>query len=436
MRPSSILPRPLGLPLLRLFFLLLLLLLIGVACGPAAPPLKPQLCTTMLPPRAPVPAPLPPTPPPPVTHASRIVAQVDLKLAPILKELEAKSPPRLADERDRPAGAAGHLDYTVDRGPFRANVEHDALVIRTDIRARAQACKNRSCYASCAPEGTATATVPLRLTPDYRFAPSHVTFAFSKGCEVKVLGGILRIDVTPTIAAQIEPQLRRVEQQIDGSLPPMRPQAEKLWSELGKPRDLPLGACVTVNPRGLVEGPISGTPETIRVKLGLLAYPEIRSVGPCVPAASGPLPALSQDPAMPPEDDAVLALVTPLANVNLVGGAVTRAAIVQSADKAQLDVTLHGESCGDATLLTVPEWAEDKASLRFAAPEVKAQTFPPAIVPTALPSVVPLLAASVADPSVSLSAKVTDVKPLTVALRSGDLVAYTLARGSLDIAQR
>lgn len=408
-----------------------------VACGPATQEPKPvALCTTTLPPRAPVPAPLPPTPPPVVTHSSRIVTQVDLKLSPIVKELEGKVPPRLADEKEKPAGAAGHLNYTVDRGPFRANVEHDALVIRTDIRAHAEVCKNRSCYASCAPEGTATATVPLRLTPDYRFAPSHVTFAFSKGCEVKVLGGFLRLDVTPTIAAQIEPQLRRVEQQIDGSLPPVRPQAEKLWSELGKPRNLPLGACAMINPRGLVEGPISGTPETMQVKLGLIAYPEIRSVGPCTPAPPGPVPPLAQDPSMPPDDDTVLALVSPLASVNIVGGAVTRAAIVQSADKAQLDVTLHGESCGDATLLTNAEWADDKASLRFAAPEVKAQTFPPAIVPTALPTAVPMLASSMADPTVTVSAKVTEVKPMTVVLRNGDVVAYTLARGSIEIAQK
>jgi hypothetical protein len=373
-----------------------------------------------------------------MTHPSRIVAQVDLLLAPIVKELEAKVAPRLADEREKPAGAAGHLNYTVDRGPFRAFVEHDALVIRTDIRAHAEACKNRSCYASCSPEGTATASVPLRLAPDYRFAPSHVAFAFSKGCEVKVLGGFLRIDVTPTIAAQIEPQLRRVEQQIDGSLPPMRPRAEKLWSELGKARTLPLGACATVHPRGLVEGPIAGTAEAMQVRLGLIAYPEIRSggSGPCVSDSPGPLPPLAQDPSMPPEDDAVLALVSPLAGVSIVGGAITRAAIVQSADKAQLDVTLHGPSCGDTTLFTNVEWAEDQSSLRFAAPEVKSQTFPPAISPSALPAAVPALAASVSDPSVNVSAKVTDVKPLSVVLRNGDIVAYTAARGSIGLAQK
>lgn len=429
----------------RLSSFLFFLFATCAACGGGAPPPKSKpepksssvaLCTTTLPPRSPVPAPLPPTPPPAVTRPSRVVAEVELKLAPIVKELEAKVAPRLAEERDRPAGAAGHLNYTVDRGPFRASVERDALVIRTDVRARAEACKNRSCYASCSPEGTATATVPLRLAPDYRFTPSRVTFAFSKRCEVKVLGGILRIDVTPTIAAQIEPHLRRVEQQIDGSLPPMRPQADKLWAELNKPRPLPLGACAAIHPRGLVEGPISGTPETLKVRLGLVAYPEIRSAGPCDPAPAGPLPPLAQDPAMPAEDDAVLALVSPLASANIVGGPVTRAAIVQSADRAQLDVTLHGERCGDATLLSAVEWTESGDALRFAAAEVKTQTFAPALVPTALPLAVPALASSMSDPSVNVSAKVTDVKPMSVALRDGDIVAYTLARGRVELAQK
>jgi hypothetical protein len=79
---------------------------------------------------------------------------------------------------------------------------------------------------------------------------------------------------------------------------------------------------------------------------------------------------------------------------------------------------------------------EDTASLRFAAPEVKAQTFPPAIVPTALPLVVPALASSMSDASVDVSAKVSDVKPMSVALQTGDVVAYTLARGSVEMVQR
>ncbi|MCP6726316.1 DUF4403 family protein, partial [Klebsiella pneumoniae] len=79
-----------------------------------------------------------------------------------------------------------------------------------------------------------------RLLPEYRFAPSHVTFAFTKGCEVRALGGALKLDVTPMLKDAMAPSLHRVEQEIDGKLPPLRPQAERLWAELGKTRSLPL----------------------------------------------------------------------------------------------------------------------------------------------------------------------------------------------------
>jgi hypothetical protein len=411
-----------------------LVLLFACTGKPPTPP-PVETCKVHLPPRGAVPPPAPPTDPPPMTHASRIVAEVDLKLSSITGDLEKKVPPRLADEHGKPAGGAGHLNYTVDRGPFTATVEHDALVIHTDIHAHAEACKGKDCYASCAPEGKASAAVSLRLDSQYRFTPSHVTFAFTKGCEVKVLGGILRVDVTPMIAAQLEPTLRNVEHQIDGSLPPMQPQAAKLWSELGKPRSLPLGGCAVVNPRNLVEGPIAGTPDALRVRIGLNAYPEITST-PCgAPPAQPPLPPLAQDPTMPGEDDVVLALTSPLASANIVGGSVTRAAIVQSGAQAQLDVTLHGETCGDETITAPVEWA-DGSSLRFAAADVRAQTFATAISPSVLPMAVPALASSVSDPTVTVSAKVTSTSPLVAVLRNGNVVAYAIAHGSLQLAER
>lgn len=415
-----------------------LLLLAACGGGSDAPAKATALCTTTLPPKAQLPPPSPPTPVPPPTRPSRIVVEVDLKLASIVKELEAKVGPRLAEERNRPIGAAGHLNYTVDRGPFSATVEKDALVIRTDIRARADACKGSSCYASCTPEGRATASISLRLGADYRFAPSRVQFVFTRGCEVKVLGGLIRVDVTPTIEGQLQPSLRRVEHHIDASLPPLKPRAEKLWAELAKPRSLPLGGCAVVNARGLVEGPIRGTPEALEVRLGLVAYPEIHA-HPCDPPAPSPLPPLAQDPSMPAEDEVLLGLVSPLENAAhaLQTGPVTRASAVQSGAQAQLDVTVHGAACGDAAALANVVWADDKRSLRFDAPEVVAtQTFAPAIDPSALAAVVPTLAAAAGGPSVNVSATVTDVKPFAVVLRDNNVLASVVVRGSLELSEK
>src|SRR6185295_11678214 len=104
-----------------------------------------------------------------------------------------------------------------------------------------------------------------------------VTVAFTRGCQVRVLGGIVTVDVTPTIQAQMGPALHGVEQQIDARLPKPRPEAERMWKELSTPRPLPLGACIVVSPRGIVQGPVSGSPGSLRARFGLVAYPEMRT---------------------------------------------------------------------------------------------------------------------------------------------------------------
>lgn len=404
------------------------------------------------------------------TRPSRLVAHVELKLAPIAKELEGKVPPRLAEERNKGIGALGHLNYTVDRGPFSLAVEGDSLLVKTEVKAHAEACRGKTCYASCQPEGHAVAAVPLRLLPEYRFAPSHVTFTFTRGCEVKALGGAIKLDVTPTIKDAIQPALHRVEQEIDGKLPPLRPEAERLWAELGKSRPLPLGGCVVTNPRGIVEGPVAGTPEALRVRLGVVAYPEIRSRCGEVAASNAPLPPLAQDPRMPAEDDLVLALVSPLAAAasGLEGDAVLdagggRARIAKtnalpSGSLATLDLGLRGEACGDLGVVSGFGWAEDGRSLRLAAPSLpegeRARAlaaaltpetfiaslghthFNPPVAPDMVKDLVPTIASSMSDATVGVSATVASVKPLDVVVRGDDLAASVLVRGSVELKQK
>lgn len=403
------------------------------------------------------------------SRSSRLVAHIELRLATVAKELETKVAPRLAEERNKGIGVGGHLNYTVDRGPFTVAVEGDALVIRTDVKSHAEACRGRSCYASCDPQGRATATVPLRLTPDYRFAPSRVSFAFTRGCEVRALGGMVKIDVTPTLKDALAPSLRRVEQEIDAKLPPMRPQAERLWAELGKSRSLPLGGCVVTNPRGIVEGPVSGSAEALRMRFGLLAYPELRSK--CgEPPPSTPLPPLAQDPRLPPEDDLVLALVSPLATAARglegtdpfdAGGArarIARATAIPNGPLAQLDLGLRGEACGDLGVRSTFGWSEDGRSLRLMGaaladgereratrvtlvPETFVSSlgqvrFAPPVAPETVKDLLPAIASSMSDPTVDVSAKVDSVKPFEVALRGDDLAASVILRGSVELKQR
>ncbi|MBX3262403.1 MAG: DUF4403 family protein [Labilithrix sp.] len=452
------------------------LISLACACGgrDAASPGRaeplPETCRVNLGPRSEaLPGATPAPAPPASSRSSRLVAHVELKLATLTKELESKIGPRLAEERNKGIGIAGHLNYTVDRGPFSVAIEGDSLVVRTDVKARAEACRGRSCYASCEPQGRATATVPLRLTPEYRFAPSRVAFAFTRGCEVRALGGMVKIDVTPTIQSAIQPSLRRVEQEIDGELPPLRPQAERLWAEIGKSRSLPLGGCVVTNPRGIVQGPAAGRPESLRVRFGLVAYPELRSRCGDVPAAR-PLPPLTHDPALPAEDDLVLALVSPLATSASglegsdpfdAGGArsrIARATAVPAGSLAQLDLGLRGEACGDLAVRSTLGWTEDGRSLRLVAPvfakgerervagttlapdtivrSLTAARFAPPVPPETLKELVPTIASSMSDPTLDVRAKVGRVQPLDVVLRGEDLAASVLVRGSVELKQR
>jgi hypothetical protein len=406
---------------------------------------------------------------PSVPHASRLIANVDMKLGPIAAELEHKVTTRLAEEKNRNVGMAGRLEYTVDRGPMSVAVEGDALVIRTDVRGHAQVCRGSSCYASCDPQGRATATVPLRLTPDYRFAPSHVSFAFTRRCEVKALG-FIKIDVTDAIQGQLAPALRRVEQEIDGKLPPVKTQAERLWAELGKSRPIPLGGCFVGHPRGIVEGPLSAPdPGTARVRMAIAAYPELRSR--CgEPEAPHALPPLVQDPNLPADDDLVLALVTPLAVAAAgleasdpfdAGGAkarIARAVATSSGAAAQFDLGLRGEACGELGVLSALGWTEDGRALRLSAPiftkgereraqastlapdvfvrSVGSVRFAPPLAPDALKDLLPTVASSMSDGTVDVAAHVEGVKPLDVTLRGDDVAAAVLMRGRVDLKQR
>ena len=431
-----------------------LVLVIGwlAACGPrerqpasASASAIEETCRTTVVPKN---AERPPAPPVPPVPPSRLIAHVDMRLAPIAQELDARVPRRVADERNRGIGMAGHLNYTVDRGPFAIAIEGDAMLVRTELRGHAEACANGRCYASCDPVAVATAAVPLRLTPEWRFAPSRVSVAFTRGCQVRALGGFVRVDVTPTIEGQLGPALRNVEKEIDARLPQPRPQAERLWKELSAPRSLPLGSCVVVNPRGIVQGPVTGLGSSLRVRFGLVASPELRTRCGDPPAAV-PLPPLAHDPRLPAEDDLVVAMVSPIANAmaslapsepfDLDGSRVriTRATAVSAGAALDVDLSLRGEACGDLATRTPLAWTDDGKAIRFTSPELAAAPpLTPALSPDALRDVVPQLASSLSDPTVDVKATIKEAKPLAAYARGDDLAATVRLRGTVDIAQR
>lgn len=371
-----------------------------------------------------------------------------MRLTSLAQELDARVPRRVAEERNHGIGLAGHLNYVVDRGPFTIAAEGESLLVRTELHGHAEACANGRCYASCDPVAVATAAVPLRLTPAFRFSPSRVTVAFTRGCQVRALGGFVRIDVTQAIEGQLGPALRGVEKEIDARLPQPRPQAERLWKELSAPRPLPLGSCVVVNPRGIVQGPMTPLGATLRARFALVASPELRTRCGDAPSPT-PLPPLAHDPRLPPEDDLVVTIVSPLASAMaslspsdpfaLDGSRVriTRASASAAGAALDVDLSVRGEACGDLAVRTPLAWTDDGKGIRFTSPELA--TVPPmatALSPEALRDVVPGLASSLSDPSIDVKATISDAKPIAAYARGDDLAATVRVRGTVDIAQR
>ena len=426
-----------------------------------------QTCATRLPPRA---ADGPASPgaaaAPFAAPRSTIVVQVEVPLAGIRQALEAKVARRVAEERDHDIGAAGRLEYTVDRGPFTVRVENATLVVESNLQGRAQACAKGRCYAGCAPEARVTAKVPIHLGADYKLRSSEVRIDVTKGCEVRTLGGFLTIDVTPVLRSALAQQSRNVQASIDRELPDFGGEAARLWTELGKTRPLPLGMCVALAPEEITQGPATGTAELVRLRFGLLARPEVRvrcSAATATP--TGKPPPLRDDPALPAAGDVHLAIVLPDdAPARALEGAAEaidfggrRARIAKAAGDAAkgLVLELGGEICGDVGMSASGLAWTDAQSLhltraaalagdgeRLAAAQLDVSRVAAVIehAPNALPiavsalqSSLPDLARGMSDDRVTVTATVESAQPEAAGLRGAELVATALLRGAVTL---
>jgi hypothetical protein len=410
--------------------------------------------------------------PGPVVARSTLVVNAELPLAGIRQALEAKVPRRVAEERDHDLGRAGRLEYTVDRGPFTVRVEANTLVVESVLQGNARACARGSCYAGCAPEARVTAKVPLRLSADYKLRTSEVRIDVTRGCEVRALGGLLTIDVTPVLRGALAAQSRTVQASIDRELPDMKPEATKLWAELGKPRMLPLGMCVSLAPEEMTQGPASGTADLARLRFGLLARPEIRvkcgaaaPPGIAPPGNARPLPPLRDDPALPAAGDVHLAIVLPddaparalERDGEIVDFGGRRARVKQaSGDVASgLVLGLTGDVCGEAAMSVAGAAWKDAQSIHLvgaapmagenerlagvqldAARLARAVEHAPIAVPidvSSLDAALPELARAMSDDQVTVGATVESAKPESAGLRGTDVVAIALLRGAVTL---
>lgn len=399
---------------------------------------------------------------------SRLIVEAKLPLARLASELERSVAPRLAEEHGRSLGPAGVLHYSVDRGEFSLSSVGGQLLIETPLQGRAQACSGRRCYASCEPRALARAEIPLWLGPDYRFAPARVSLEFTRGCAVRALGGLLRIDVTTLLKSAITPQLARVGREIDSRLPDVRAEVERAWRQLSIPRSLPLVGCLVVNPVGLVQGPMAESGGLMRARFALLARPELQAE--CDPAAasSTPPPPLDTDPALPDEDVVTLGMAVPLTSLARAFEAAAPApgrrprVRVASATLSALDqgvageLELAGELCGSVALQAQPVFAGEQGVITLSAgrldpaesERVRAAGVDPAglaqqltklprlATPLSLPllrAAAPALTSLLSQPELALSARVSSLRGAGAAARGNSLVAWVEARGGLQL---
>jgi hypothetical protein len=318
----------------------------------------------------------------PTIAPSLIVAEGDLDLARLRKELETRTPKRLAQENQRPIGAAGRVSYTVDRGPFTTMLRDEKLVVRTDLVIHARVCKPAGpfgCveYGQCSPTAYVEASLSTRLGSKLEVAPTKVDFVVTKRCTMTALA----VDVTPILESKGRAAARDLEKKIDGAIPALQPYARKGWKAMQTP--LSLGdACLVLAPKSIAQGPTRLVDDHLRLRFGVRAEPRVAL--PC-PAKidETELPELARDDAMPASfsldlpvsidwanaraqsNDALAAADLGLAHIERVDVAPTR-------DALGIVTSVSGRACGslgfDATL------AWDATKRRVVASSVNARS--------------------------------------------------------------
>jgi hypothetical protein len=284
----------------------------------------------------------------------------------------------------------------------------------------------------------------------------------TRGCELRALGGLVRVDVTPIVEQRLAAETKHIEASIDRELPDLRPHAERVWSELGRARTLPLGACVVLAPDGVVQGPPAAVGDAARLRFGIFARPELRSRCGDV-AAQPPLPPLKDDRALPAEADVHLGLVlAPEAvAIGLEGAAIDLGAAHArvahaSGPAAELMLELAGETCGSlgvhanelawatggralhlggVALLTgdaerIASVGLDAAAL---ARSVQAASIASPTSAEDLRSALPVLASTASDTRMIVTAAITDAQPESAGFRGDDPVALVRLHGAVTI---
>ena len=421
-----------------------------------------QECAVQLPPtQAQAAAPAPTSTPIRAARESQLVVHAETPLSTLSLALEQRIQKRLA-EGHFGIGPGGTVNYRVERGALSLAVTSTSLVIEAPVSARAEACRGQGCYASCEPNAVVRASVPLLLGPDYRFEPSTTSLRFTRGCQVHALGGLLTIDLTPTLESQLQPELAKVSRQIDQQLPDIRADVERAWTELATPRPLPLSGCLLLQPRAIVQGALTPSTTALRASFAVLATPELRS------QCGDEAPPLARDLSLPEEGAVLLGMVTPLEDFerSFLAAApvsasqrslkITGARVAARASDVDVTLELSGDVCGTTTVGAVPDFSGNGASVALAHPTlgsgerarwkaagidsqapvsalIASARVTPLLSVSALRDAAPALAQAMSVPSLQVSAHVSSARAAGAAARGNDLIAWVEARGSVTL---
>jgi hypothetical protein len=296
-----------------------------------------------------------------------------------------------------------------------------------------------------------------------------VSLRFTRGCKVRALGGLLTLDVTPTLESELQPQLESTARLIDRQLPNLRAELEKSWPQLIVPRELPLGGCFVLQPQGVVQGPIEPSTERLRASFALLAVPELRLRCGETPAAT-PLPPLRSDPALPAEGVVHLGMVTALSNMArgfeagqaTLGGRsvrVSQAEVTARGSDVTAQLLLAGGVCGAVVLdgrlefrgdgefihMVNEKWPSGERQRivdgelepkELATVLARLPRLAPLLSVSAFRAAAPTLAAALSRPPLAISAHLSSARAGGAVARGDELVAWLEARGNLLVTQR
>lgn len=251
-------------------------------------------------------------PPVPISYLD---VPVRYDLAPAMRWLEFEVPASFGDleERKPVAGTKRlHYAYTVDRSPFRLQVEGRSAVLQADVTYRARAWYNPPVLpeigAKCGKEGDAprarlTVRTTVQLTSAWALRPRTraivAPLANPERDHCKMT--FLRVEVTDKVMEGAQDALQRELAGFDAEIAAfdLPHESRRLWNVLSSPIELADSLWLVINPSTIRLGMLRMQADTLVTTVGLSANPRVIG-GPRPDVVPPPMPAPQDSTSLPP----------------------------------------------------------------------------------------------------------------------------------------